>query len=114
MRLSLLLCLCLSGVAEARHERHLNRALFERNTFMTMVASGHGGFISAMKTFGYVQNMKVTSEPSLWPPVLGLIGLYGKEKPNQLSMQLWAKYFLRGCKPETCGILTEKNETVIR
>src|SRR5437879_1964233 len=54
------------SIMEARHERRVNRALFERNTFMTMVSSGNRGtFIAAMKALGPLQTMTVPHYPEL-------------------------------------------------
>lgn len=54
------------AVIEARHERQMNRALFERSTFITMVSSGNpGAFIAAMKEFGPTQMTSIFREPSL-------------------------------------------------
>ena len=92
---------------EARHERHLNRALFERNTFMTMVTSGRDGFVTAMQTFGPVQNSLVPNEPQLWPPLRGWFGSY---RPNRGPLWQWASRFLRACEPNTCGIQAERDD----
>ena len=58
------------AIFEGRYERRLNRATFERATFITMVSSDNqGAFIAAMKDFGPIQTRKVPFEPLAltWP-----------------------------------------------
>jgi hypothetical protein len=88
------------SLAEARHERRANRALFERSTFMSMVVSGNRGtFVAAMKTFGFVQTMTAPRDPELWPPWTW----FAQEKPNEDPLQMWAFSFFPLCTAETCG-----------
>jgi len=52
----------LYSIIEARHERKMNRAIFERTTFMNMASSGNSAsFIAAMKSFGPLQNIEGSS-----------------------------------------------------
>ena len=94
-------------ILEARHERHLNRALFERSAFMTMVMAGPSGFQSAMSQFAQIQNQMAPIEPTWSKPWKW----FDEEKPNREPLRQWAKTFLHNCKPETCGRLAEKDET---
>jgi uncharacterized protein YjbI with pentapeptide repeats len=88
------------AIIEARHDRRVNRALFERNAFMTMVASGNNGtFIAAMKTFGSVQTLMVPRNPDLFAPwTWG-----GQEMLNRDPLHLWAASFFPLCTARTCG-----------
>lgn len=99
----------LYAIFEARNERRLNRALFEYNTFMTMVTSGKRGvFIAAMKNFGPVQNIQVPSEPALWPPC---DGWFNTIQPNREPLWQWARYFLVHCTPDECGSPNKEDPT---
>jgi Pentapeptide repeats (8 copies) len=90
----------LYSVMEARHERQANRALFERSTFMTMVASGQRGtFIAAMKTFGPVQTMTVPQDPALLDPRTW----WAQEQPNERRLYEWARAFFPLCTADVCG-----------
>ncbi len=84
----------LYAVMEARHERRLNRASYERSTFVSLVTSSNrGSFITAMKTFGPTQMMDVPPEPHLWPP-WHVSNWWGKaSQPNQKPMLTWARNF---------------------
>jgi hypothetical protein len=93
---------------EARHERHLNRALFERSMFMTMVVTGPSGFRSAMDQFAQIQNRKAPIEPELSRPPWRWFGEY---MPNREPLRQWAVNFMDKCEPKTCGRLAERNET---
>jgi uncharacterized protein YjbI with pentapeptide repeats len=95
-------CVGVYSIQEARHERRANRALFERSTFMTMVASGNRGtFIAAMKMFGPVLTMTVPRDPHPFAP---WTWFFGQEAPNQEPLRLWAVSFFPLCTAEMCGI----------
>jgi hypothetical protein len=98
----------LYAIVEARHERHLNRALFERSAFMTMVVTGPSGFRSAMDQFAQIQNQTAPIEPDLSLPPWKWFGEY---TPNRESLRQWALNFMTQCEPKTCGTLAEKDET---
>ena len=90
----------LYAVTEARHDRLLNRALFERNTFITMVSSGNrSNFTTAMKEFGPVQTVSALRAPSLREPSRWLEA----SRPNMDQLYRWALYRLSRCVPEECG-----------
>jgi hypothetical protein len=90
----------LYSVMEARHERQANRALFERATFMTMVASGNrGNFIAAMKTFGLVQTITIPRDPGL----LDSSTWFAQERPNEGPLHAWAKSFFPLFTADACG-----------
>ena len=90
----------LFAVMEARHERQMNRALYERSTFITMVSSGNrGAFIAAMMGFGPVQTISVFSEPFPLKPWTWL----KKERPNMLPLRRWATARLPSCIADECG-----------
>jgi hypothetical protein len=92
----------LYAIFEARHERQMNRALFERSTFMTMVTSDkRGAFVAAMKQFGPVQTIRVPADPEWWPPFYRWCG---KEQPNLLPLWQWARHFLASCTLDYCGV----------
>jgi hypothetical protein len=88
------------AIIEARYDRRVNRTLFERNAFMTMVASGNNGtFIAAMKTFGPVQTLMVPRDPDLFAPwTWG-----GQEMLNRDPLRLWAASFFPLCTARMCG-----------
>jgi hypothetical protein len=89
-------------VLEARHERGVNRALFERATFMSMVSSGNrGSTVAALKNFGPVQSIRIPKEPALWPPFHNWF--FTEHQPNINPMRIWAQYFLTLCTKESCG-----------
>ncbi len=98
----------LYAIFETRHERHLNRALFERNAFMTMVATGPSGFKAAMDQFANIQNQKAPIEPNWLQPPWQWFGEYS---PNREPLKQWTEHFLSKCKPETCGTLAERDDT---
>lgn len=88
------------AIFEARHDRRANRALFERSTFMTMVASGNrGNFIAAMKTFGPLQTMKVPRDPDPFDPRTWV----KEESPNKEALRTWAVSFFPHCTVDACG-----------
>lgn len=92
------------AVMESRHDRQLNRALFERNTFITMVTSGnHGTFLAAMENFGPIQTISIPSEPSILCPWRW----FEEEMPNVEPMQRWAQNYFGQCTPEKCGIVDD-------
>ena len=77
-------------LVEARHERQLNRATFERATFITLTTSSNGAaFIAGMKTFGQIQNMYIRAEPSLWK----FWGWFRKYQPNYTPLRAWSSHF---------------------
>lgn len=90
----------LYAIMEARHERHLNRALFERSMFMTMVVTGPSGFRSAMDQVAQIQNRKAPIEPELsrlpWQ-------WFGEYMPNREPLRQWTASFMDRCEPKTCG-----------
>jgi hypothetical protein len=90
----------LYSLVEARHERRANRALFERSTFMTMVASGNRAtFVAAMKIFGPVQTMAIPGDPELLAPWTW----FEQEWPNYEPLYMWAYSFFPHCTVEMCG-----------
>ena len=90
----------LYAIIEARHERQMNRALFERSTFISMVSSGdRGTFIAAMKHFGPLQTISIFSEPLLLYPWTW----WRKETPNMDPLWRWAEAKLPSCTSEKCG-----------
>jgi hypothetical protein len=95
----------LYAIVEARHERHLNRALFERSAFMTMVVTGPTGFRSAMNQFAQIQNQTAPIEPDLSKPPWKWFGEY---KPNRERLRQWARIFMGQCESKTCGTLKVK------
>jgi hypothetical protein len=94
----------LYAVMEARHERRMNRAAFERSAFIDLVTSNNrGAFIAAMKNFGPVQTIEVPWEPDVWPP-WKLLDWWGKAtQPNWEPLHTWALHFLPLCTPQLCG-----------
>lgn len=90
----------LYAVMVARHDRLINRALFERNAFVTMVSSGNRtSFITAMKDFGPVQTVSALRAPSPMEPLLWL----ETNQPNRGQLHRWATYRLSACVPRECG-----------
>lgn len=90
----------LYAVMEARHDRVLNRALFERNAFITMVSSGNRNiFVAAMKEFGAVQTMTAPRAPSPLEPWRWL----ETGQPNMEQLHRWAIYRLPHCVQAECG-----------
>lgn len=88
------------AMVEARHERQINRASFERNVFLTMVSSGNrGAFVAAMKNFGPVQLVSAFVEPEINKPW----NWWDKSYPNRESLLVWAANSLRLCTCEKCG-----------
>ena len=91
----------LYSIVEARHERQMNLAAFERNMFITMVESQNASaFVAAMKNFGPVQTMSAYNEPSLFAPW----DWWEKTNPNIEPLYLWAVHRLSNCTPEVCSI----------
>ena len=88
----------LYSIMEARFERAMSRATFERQAFMQVVSSG--SFVVAMKNFGPVQNVVVPQEPTLWT----FWAWFKTGKPNKDPLHRWAVHFFPLCrgKPE-CG-----------
>ena len=98
----------LYAVTEARHDRLLNRAFFERNAFITMVSSGNrSNFTTAMKEFGPVQTASALRAPSLMEPWRWL----EVSHPNTDQLYRWALYRLARCMPEECGTVFETGES---
>lgn len=95
----------LYAVMEARHERRMNRAAFERSAFIDLVTSDkRGAVIAAMKNFGPIQSMKVPPEPKVWPPWQMPTWWWGKPStPNLRPLGTWAQNFLPLCTPDLCG-----------
>ncbi|MBI3092568.1 MAG: pentapeptide repeat-containing protein [Candidatus Tectomicrobia bacterium] len=92
----------LYAIFVSQHERQLNRALFERQAFLSMVSSNNREMIiTAMKNFGPIQSIEVRQEPSLFKPWTWLPWNY--LKPNESPLYLWAQTFLNQCEPGTCG-----------
>ena len=96
------------AVMESRHDRQMSRAMFERNTFITMVSSGNRGtFIAAMKNFGPIQTMSVSRSPPIFPPCMWS----GTETPNSKPLWRWALHRLALCTARECGLIdSEGNE----
>ncbi len=98
----------LYSIMEARFERAMSRATFERQAFMQMVSSG--SFVVAMKTFGPVQNVVVPQEPTLW----AFWAWFKKEKPNMEPLHRWAVHFfplcreMKDCRGGESGLLLER------
>ena len=89
------------AVIESRHDRQMNRAMFERNTFITMVSSGNRGtFVAAMKDFGPIQNMSVSRSPPLFPPWMW----FETDTPNLEPLHRWAVHRIPLCDALECGI----------
>ena len=89
------------AVMESRHDRQMNRAMFERNTFITMVSSGEPGtFVAAMKNFGPVQTMAVPKSPPVFPPW----NWFGTAIPNVEPLWRWAVHRFMLCTTDECGI----------
>ena len=98
----------LYAVTEARHDRLLNRAFFERNAFITMVSSGNrSNFTTAMKEFGPVQTVSALHAPSLMEPLRWL----EVSHPNMDQLYRWALYRLARCVPEECGTVFATGES---
>ena len=88
------------AVIESRHDRQISRAMFERNTFITMVSSGNRGtFIAAMKNFGPIQTMSVPQSPPAFPPWKW----FGTELPNLKPLWRWAVHRFSLCTASECG-----------
>ena len=88
------------AVIESRHDRQMSRAMFERNTFMTMVSSGsRGTFVAAMKNFGPIQTMSVPQSPPLFPPWKW----FETELPNLKPLWRWARHRFSLCIAMECG-----------
>ena len=92
----------LYAVLEARHERGMNRALFERATFMSMISSSNrGSIVAALKNFGPIQTILIPSEPALWPPFHNWF--FSEYQPNIEPMWIWALNFFPHCTKGSCG-----------
>ncbi len=92
------------AVLESRHDRQLNRALFERNNFINMVTSGNRGtFLAAMVTFGPIQTISIPSEPPIFCPWRW----FEVEMPNVVPLQRWAQNYFGQCTAEMCGIVDD-------
>ena len=90
------------AVMESRHDRQMSRAMFERNTFITMVSSGNPGtFIAAMKNFGPIQTMSAARSPPIFPPWKW----FGTETPNLMPLWRWALPRLALCTAMECGYI---------
>ncbi len=88
------------SIVEARHERRMNRASFERATFMSMVSSGNpASFTAAMITFGQIQNTFVPVEPTL----LAFWTWFDEFQPNSRPLKTWSGSFFASCNPKICG-----------
>ena len=88
------------AVIESRHDRQMNRAMFERNTFITMVSSGNRGtFVAAMKNFGPIQTMSVSQSPPIFSPWKW----FGTELPNLKPLWQWAMHRATLCTSKECG-----------
>ncbi len=90
-------------VAAARHDRLLNQATSDRNTFIAMVSSNRSSFITAMKRFGPVQTAPIARAPSLMEPWRWL----ETSRPNMVQLYHWALNSLSRCKPKECGTIYE-------
>ncbi len=100
----------LYAIMEARHERRLNRAAFERSTFTALVTSNNlGSFIAAMKRFGPIQTMAVPPEPRILEPW----SWWGEaSQPNMGPLNSWVRHFFPLCTPQHCGHTTEQSLAV--
>ena len=88
------------AVIESRHDRQMNQAMFERNTFVALTASGDGAaLVAAMKNFGPIQTMSIPRPPPIFPPWLWL----GTEYPNLKPLEEWAVHRLAECTLGECG-----------
>ena len=97
------------AVLESRHDRQLNRALFERNTFMTMVSSGNAGmFVAAIKDFGPIQKISVPIAPTLFMPWKWA----EQEFPNEEPLLRWAKHRFPLCTARECGFVDNSGNDV--
>jgi hypothetical protein len=84
------------AIVEARYERRLNRALYERAAFTDLVSSGNSAaFVTAMKDFGRVQMLPVPPEPSVSNPVTWFV--YKDIYPNREPLWRWARSTLAAC-----------------
>lgn len=91
----------LYAIMEARHERRLNRAAFERSAFTDLVTSNHrGAFVSAIKRFGPTQTMQVPPEPRILAPWEWWAQ---PNQPNMLPLWSWAQHFFPLCRPQFCS-----------
>lgn len=94
----------LYSIMEARHERQINLAAYERNMLITLVSSGNrGSFVAAMKNFGPVQTMTIFTEPLLFEPW----NWFEKTRPNVKPLHLWAQHRLKLCTLDECGSFNE-------
>lgn len=84
----------LYAIVEARHERQMNRALFEQNRFMTLAASGSPGGLNA--ALAEYQPLKAKAIPKS-PNVFFLWTWFQKEQVNEDALNRWAKRFFREC-----------------
>ena len=99
------------AVLESRHDRQLNRALFERNLFISMVSSGNKFmFLSAIKDFGAVQRIEVPVAPGLLTPW----NWAGHEYPNEEPLLRWAGHRFPLCTARDCGLVDASGKEVFR
>jgi hypothetical protein len=89
------------GLVDARHQREVNQAVQERNTFVSLVSAGNAAsFVGALKTFGAVQRMRAVAEPSLFKPW----AWNKKFAPNRAFMWQWARSRFPLCTPGVCSL----------
>ena len=99
------------AVLESRHDRQLNRALFERNLFISMVSSGNKFmFLAAIKDFGAVQKIEVPVAPGLLTPW----NWAGYEYPNEEPLLRWAGHRFPLCTARDCGLVDGSGKDVFR
>jgi hypothetical protein len=93
------------AVMLVQHELELNRAIYERATFIDLVISNHrGAFWAAMQDFGPLQTMEVPLKPDVFSPSKW----WGKSSmPNMKPLHTWASRFLPLCTPQSCGLPIE-------
>ncbi len=90
------------SIIEARYERQLNSALFERANFMSMIASNNpGSLTSAMQDFVKTRDIPVLVAPSLLNPFSLILNVH--TKPNYATLQQWTRHFFASCTPDVCG-----------
>jgi hypothetical protein len=95
----------LYAIAEARYERRMNRALYERAAFMDMVTSGKPGtFVAAMKEFGRIQTMIVPPEPEITNPIAWFAYRtdHPDAYPNRKPLWRWARHAFGTCTKAAC------------
>ncbi len=88
------------AIVEARHERQMNRALFEQNRFMTLAASGSpGGLNAALAEYETLKARKVLKSPDIWR----CWTWHETEAVNRDALKRWAERFFAGCPKDWCG-----------